>query len=327
MARGHGGRKTGRRLAMLGIAAAVAVGVLAVPSPAMAAGPCGTLAYDPSNLPQYDHVIVIMDENTSYTTWQSANMPYTHGLAAACGSETDMHAATHPSKNNYAAATGGQASSYSGSDNVFHELQAAGRGWANYAESENSPCQLTSGTTYKTGHTPGTFYTDLRSPTNTCQQDQLPMDSRFDSAVTDDTLPPFTWISPNECHGTYWVAACPNTQAQRRKVGDTWLSTLIPRLTAMPSYQAGRTLIVITWDEGDKTGNHGIDCTDPAVYSIAGNYCWIPTIVVSPYISPGATDGQDHNLYGLLATAQDILGLARTNRAVGQTSMRAGLGF
>jgi hypothetical protein len=315
------------RLAALVAAAAVAVGVVAVPSPALAAGPCGTLAYDPSNLPRYDHVIVIMDENTSYQTWLSANMPYTHGLAAACGSETNMHSATHPSKNNYAAATSGEDSTYSGSDNIFHQLQTSGRSWANYAESEGTACQLTAGTFYKTGHVPGTFYSDLRSPTNTCRADQLPMDSRFDSAVTNDTLPAYTWISPNECHGTYWVSGCSTTKAQRWKVGDTWLSTLIPRLTAMPSYQAGHTLIVITWDEGDKTGNHGIDCTDPAVYSVATNYCWIPTIVVSPYITPGVTDGTDHNLYGLLATAQDILAVPRLNRAVGQTSMRPGLGF
>lgn len=44
-------------------------------------------------------------------------------------------------------------------------------------------------------------------------------------------------------------------------------------------------------------------------------------------IVPGAQDGVDHNLYGLLGTTQDILGLARLNRAVGQASMRPGLGF
>jgi hypothetical protein len=41
----------------------------------------------------------------------------------------------------------------------------------------------------------------------------------------------------------------------------------------------------------------------------------------------GATDSADHNLYGLLGDVEDILGLARLGRAVGQASLRPGLHF
>ena len=55
--------------------------------------------------------------------------------------------------------------------------------------------------------------------------------------------------------------------------------------------------------------------------------CQVPTIIISPYITPGATDATDHNLYGLLGTMQDVLGYPRLNRAVDQTTLRPGLGF
>ena len=73
-------------------------------------------------------------------------------------------------------------------------------------------------------------------------------------------------------------------------------------------------------------GTAGADCTSPAYYSRHPD-CQIPTVVVSPYVTPGTVDGTDLNLYSLLATTQDALGLPRLGRAVGQASMRATMRF
>ncbi|MFL6098519.1 MAG: alkaline phosphatase family protein [Actinomycetales bacterium] len=293
---------------------------------------CGSLAdsYDPATPPAYDHIIVIMDENLSYATWLTPNlktqMPYTHSISAACGSEGYMHAATHPSVNNYAAATSGLGADYSGSDNIFHQSDVPGSSWVNYAESESTPCQQRHVDPYKTGHVPAFQYSDIRR--TTCPLFQLPMDARFDSAVESDSLPAYTWISPNECHGTYWVSGCPGTKANRYVAGDAWLQGLLPRLFAMPSYAGGRTLIILTWDEGNKTVPHGVDCADPAVYAIDGNSCAIPTIVMSAYIRPGMLDTSDQNTYSLLGTTEDMLGFPRLNQAATYPqSLRPGLGF
>lgn len=323
-----------RKLSVTLVGGLLAVGsafVTTVPAHA-ATGPCGSLTYDAANPPSYDRVIVLMDENISYSTFLSpklvGSMPYLHGLTAQCGSESYMHAATHPSKNNYVAATSGLITSYSTANNIFNQMQAKGMTWANYAESESTACQQKQVDPYKNGHVPAAQYADLRSPINTCLRNQIPMDATFDQAVNMDTLPNYTWISPNECHGTYWVTACGGLATDRFAVGDTWASSLIPRLTAMPSYSAGKTLIIITWDEGDKTQPHSIDCTDPAVYSVKTDYCAIPTIVVSPYISPGTVDPSDQSLFTLLGTTEDILGVDRLNSALTHpSSMRPGLGF
>ncbi len=294
-------------------------------------GPCGTLTYDAGHLPDYEHVVVVMDENLSYVQLQGATTaPYLKSLGTACGSETNMHAATHPSQPNYMAATSGFATvlgTHTANDNIFHQAQAAGDTWRGYDESMPSSCSAsTAGApAYKAGHNPAFWYTDLRTPTNTCKKNDLPI-TALDADIAADSLPTFAWITPNLCDDIHWAAACGYPKASRIAVGDTWLSTLIPRLTAMPSYQAGRTLVIVTFDEGGESGTNGADCTDPAYYP-GHQDCRIATFVVSPYVTPGASDASDQNLYSLLGTVEDVLGYPRLGRAVGQPSLRPGLGF
>jgi hypothetical protein len=321
------------RLVTVVTIAAVTSIYLAIPAKAaVAAGPCGSLAslYNPAAPPSYTHIIVIMEENLSYSTWRTtAKAPYAHQLASSCGEETNFHAATHPSQPNYMAATSGAATGVgvmTSNDNIFHQMQVAGLTWRNYVESMTSACQKATTTYYKPGHNPAYWYTNLRSPVNTCTTFDVPMSPALDNAITDDNLPSYAWITPNLCDAFYWHTGCSTPQSQSINQGDKWLSTFIPRLTAMPSYQAGQTLIIVTWDEGNETSAHGIDCTDPAVYSSRTD-CSIPTFVISPYIVPGAQDSSDHNLYGLLATTEDILNVPRLGLAAGQSSMRGGLGF
>jgi phospholipase C len=299
---------------------------------ARAAGPCGTLPYDQVDRPTYSHVVVIMDENVSYDQLQSSTLaPYLDSLTAACGSEGSMHAATHPSQPNYMAATSGIASAvgaHTSADNIFFQLQGAGKTWRTYADAMPAACSPFSSATpsYKAGHNAAFYYTDLRSPQNTCLQNDLPMSPGLDAAIVNDTLPSYAWIVPDLCADMHWTSTCDLPRAQRVGMGDDWLAQIVPRLTAMPSYQAGQTLILLTFDEGGETATNGVDCTDPAYYPTHPD-CHIATVVVSPYIVPGAVDHSDQNTYSLLGTTEDILGLARLNRAVGQPSMRPGLGF
>ncbi|MFZ0322604.1 MAG: alkaline phosphatase family protein [Actinomycetes bacterium] len=273
-----------------------------------------------------------MDENLSYAALaKSTQAPYLHSLGSTCGSETNMHAATHPSQPNYMAATSGFATplgTRTTNDNIFHQAQATGDTWRVYAESMPANCAPNSSTTpiYKSGHTPAYWYSNLRSPTNTCKTFDVPASPALDADIDADSLPTYSWIAPNLCNDMHWDTNCTYPKTSRVAVGDSWLSTLIPRLTAMPSYLAGKTLIVITFDEGSGPQTNGVDCTDPAYYPTHPD-CAIATFVVSPYVTPGATDGSDQNLYSLLATTEDILGYPRLGRAAGQPSMRSGLRF
>ena len=323
----------------LGVTVAVLALVISAASPLTTgsatadAGPCGGLPYDPVTPPTYDHVVVIMDENLSYPAFQMPGVaPYLHSVAASCGSETNMHAATHPSQPNYMAATSGIATTlgtHTDNDNIFNQAQVAGRTWGVFAESMPYNCAANNSTTapnYKNGHNPAFWYNDLRTPVNTCKQNDVPMTPGLDNAINADTLPGYSWISPDMCNDMHWASTCTYPKTSRVAVGDAWLSALIPRLTAMPSYLAGKTLIIITFDEGGEAGTVGAPCTDPAYYA-AHIDCNVPTLVISPYITPGATDASSQNLYSLLGTTEDILGYPRLGQAVNQPSMRPGLGF
>jgi phosphatidylinositol-3-phosphatase len=290
-----------------------------------ATGPCGTL----TGTPLYQHVVILMDENVRYSTLAaSAQAPYLHSLSAQCGVEKFMHAATHPSQPNYMALASGQATAVGAhvdGDNIFHQATVAGLTWKAYEESMPAACGKNGGI-FLAGHNPPFWFNDLKTPKNLCKAQDLPMSPSLDTDIQQDTLPALSWITPNGCNDMHGLPACPQPTSQRIAVGDTWLSTMIPRLTALPSYQAGKTLIVVTWDEGDGKAVNGSDCSSPAVYQSQPS-CQIPTIIVSPYVAVGATDSADHNLYGLLGDVEDILGLPRLGRAVGQPSLRPGLQF
>src|SRR5262249_5412974 len=149
-------------------------------------------------------------------------------------------------------------------DNIFHQTQVAGQSWASYEESMTTNCQANSGF-YKAGHNPAYWYTDLRSPTDTCSKYDVPMSPSLDYAISSDSLPTFCWPTPNACNDMHYLAGCPQASIQSIAAGDDWLAAMVPRLTAMPSYQRGETLIVVTWDEGDGKDVDGTDCTSPAV--------------------------------------------------------------
>lgn len=293
--------------------------------------PCGALSatYDPAAPPVYDHVVVLMEENWSYANLMaSTQTPFLSQLNANCGSETFFHSATHSSQPNYMAATSGVTSAVgvtTAADNVFHQLQALGQTWKSYEESMQVPCRGTNTALYKPGHNPAYFYRDLRVPTNTCVTDDVPLESALAADITADGLPAYSWITPNLCHDFHGATTCKRSATGLLEDGDDWLRTWIPQLTAMPSYAAGRTLILITFDEGG-SGTAGADCTSPAYYPTHPD-CQIPAVVVSPYLAPGTTDATDLNLYSLLGTTQDILGVPRLGRAVSQPSMRATMPF
>jgi PKD repeat protein len=291
-------------------------------------GPCGTLPYDAAHPPSYDHVVVIMDENRLPSELTPTTAPYLTGLATQCGSEGFMHAATHASDPNYMAATGGMPTpmgTMRAQDNIFHQAQVAGDTWKSYQETMNGNCGVNK-TPYSSYHDPAHWYSDLRSPVNTCTKYDVPLAPALANDLANDALPTYSWVTPDDCDNMHWKSYCTESESQAIHTGDQWLKQVVGEITATPSYQAGRTLVILTWDEGSGHAVTGSDCSLPSVYSKQPS-CSIPTYVVSPYIVPGARDTSDHNLYGLLATIQDILGYPRLARAVGQTSLRTGLGF
>jgi hypothetical protein len=296
------------------------------------AGPCGALAasFNPLSPPAYSHVVVIMDENLGYGGWiGSPAAPYTNQVAGQCALASNAVGATHPSQPNYVAPIDGALEAWTGSaqhtsaDNLFHQLGVAGKSWLALEESMPNACSGSTSGFYKTGHNPAIWFTDLASGGDgSCAKNDIAFTlSGFNPA----TLASFTWITPNLCDDMHWQSGCTGTSATRVQTGDTWLSQLLPKIFSSAGYQAGNTLVLITWDEGNEMATTGIDCATQTNIDSSG--CHVGLIAASAYITPGTVDATRYTPYSTLAAIETMEGLPLLGRAATATPLGPGMGF
>jgi chitodextrinase len=289
-------------------------------------GPCGTAA--PSTAP-YSHIVVVMDENLTVSAWQAApDATFTHMLATNCRNETNAAGETHPSFPNYLAVMSGTFNTClacsSSADNMFHQLGAAGLTWKDYNQSMPSNCAGNTSQVpyYRDGHNPAYWFTDL-GPTSkggdgSCAKYDVPADPYLWNDIAADALPNFAWIAPDDCRDMHWMTGTCDTvtgqsKTQRIAIGDAYIARIVNAIAATPSYKAGQTLIVVTWDESNEQsvqtkGNWGIDCSDPTVYQAKKSTCQVVTILVSARITAGATN-TFYSHYSLTAAFERNFGL------------------
>jgi len=115
----------------------------------------------------------------------------------------------------------------------------------------------------------------------------------------------FTFITPNLCHDMH-ANSCAGSSDPIAQ-GDQWLQSFMPSVFATPQYQAGNTVVFLTWDEG---------------LSCSGCTNQIPTIVISP-TTRGITSSTTYTHYSMLRTTEEILGRPLLGNAQTASSMRA----
>ena len=327
---------TRRRAAAAAAAATLAVAVLALSSPAAAlagpgqrdaagsASPCGRVSAPPA----YRHVIIIMDENQSYSDIiGNPDAPYVNSLARRCGLASGYHNITHDSLPNYLAVTSGlpyqrllrfdhdclPSSCQTPAANLFSQAGS----WREYAGSMPSNCDKSDSGHYAPKHNPAVYYTGLPG----CRADDVPLGTPGGSALLSDfgrerTAPAVAYVTGNLCDDMHGAPGCGRGRVAR---GDAWLSRWLPRITSTPVYRDGHTVIFLVWDEGTG-GRAGERCyrntSDPS--------CHVPAIVIAPSVPPGTVVPARFDHYSLLETAEILLGLPRLGRAASAASMKAG---
>jgi phosphatidylinositol-3-phosphatase len=318
-----------RRLTISLLSAATALAGLTVPAIALAGpvSPCGSAG----TAPTIQHVILVMLENRSYKqVIGSSSAPFQTSLAANCGVATAMFGATHTSAANYLALSAGEypASSPPGCGSIgkcadsgqslYTQLDAAGLTWKAYEEAMPTACDSASSGNYKIGHNPVIFYTSISS--TECQSDDVPVADltaqagAFWTDLQAGTLPSFSWVTPdlandgeNTCGGSCALSAA-----------DTWLKNFTAIVQASPEYQAGNTLLLVTYDEGTGADTvTGEDCTNEALdmpvsqgTSAHQDSCHVPFLVVYPYTPSGDSDGTFLDHYSVTRTIEDVFGLS-----------------
>ena len=301
-------------LVMIGLVATAATAGGA--SPALAASdPCGLRTATPAT---YAHVVVIMEENLSYTNAiGSAKAPYLNQLAGQCALATNFHNETHGSQPNYMAATSGVATgtgAHSSNTSIYQQVAS----WNDFEESMGGNCGATA-THYKRGHDPAYWYMPIASA---CKASDVPMPAS-DAGATRLPTAAFTFITPNTCHDHHWETGCSGTSSLSVQAMDTWLSGTVQSIEATGDYQAGNTLVLVTFDEG-QGGTTGENC---AVPSTTDPSCHIATVAVTAGVRP-VHDATFYTHYSMLRSIEEALGITTyLGSAATATDMRPGMGF
>lgn len=272
----------------VGLSVAMAAAVVLYPH-----GTAPTVEATASTIPAPAHIVVVMEENHSYSDiiGNTSNAPYFNSLAAQGALLTSSHAVTHPSEPNYMALFAGSTFGLSADTcpvsegttaNLGSELLASGRTFKGYSEGlpSTGSTTCTSGS-YARKHSPWINFSNV--PTS----DSLP----FTSFPTNyASLPTLSFVIPNlndDMHN--------GTIAQ----ADTWLNS---KMSAYATWaKANNSLLIVTWDEDDYTENNQV-----------------PTIIVGQSVKTGHYS-EAVNHYNLLATLEQMYGLARVGSSASAT--------
>jgi hypothetical protein len=274
-------------------------------------------------VPRFGHVFVIIGENTDYQHLTATNAPYLMtAIRPSSAWFTNYYAATHWSQANYVALTSGQFTPCEQKDlgyacrddvdNLFHQLDGAGRSWKVWLEAgtakcdtgsggsctSNDPCPLTG--FYTTGNPPIDF-TDI--PYDECLANDVPAGTAadgmatFNSGLASGNVGDFNFVIPNGCDDG--EAQCKPLN-NRYLQFDEFLAREVPLIESSPAF-GDDGVIVVTYDEDQRMG--GL-----AAKNGLGSGGHIACALISPLVRPGEYADRTYS-YSVLRTIQDGFGL------------------
>jgi acid phosphatase len=213
----------------------------------------------PSPPPASKHVVMVMEENQSYSTivgnsnWPSLNSLIRNGALA-----TMYYANVHPSIGNYFMLTTGQVLTTDDSStkvwnvaNIARSMLAAGVSFRIYAEGIPGPGYLGGNTgAYLIRHQPFAMLSDLADNQELANQHIWPF-SQFATDLANGNLPTFSFIVPDVNDDAH------NGTPQQ---ADSWLQTkVVSPLSNDSSFQpGGGGVLIVDFDEAvDSDTTHG----------------------------------------------------------------------
>jgi acid phosphatase len=237
-------------------------------------------------LPRPDHVVVVIEENRSYSQIMDKlrSDSYIHALARRGTLFTQSYGITHPSQPNYLALFSGSTQGITSNicplnlsgENLASSLSEKGFSFTTFAESLPTPGDTSciSGS-YQRKHNPQVNWPQLA---NTANQPFSDFPGDF------SRLPTVSFVIPdqqNDMHdGTFFTA-------------DEWLKTHIKPYVEWAFKH--NSLLILTWDEDDgKEGNR------------------VVTLMVGPMVKTGVSN-QRVNHYNVLRTLFDFYNLPAIN--------------
>lgn len=273
-----------------------------------------------AQVPQSNHVVVVMDENHSFSEVQ-ANMPWLVSEGNANGYATNYHSdnggslmdylwiasgscessvnCTLPPGTHNFGCTGDSCTSAITDDNIFRELNNRGISWKVYAQSYTAAGGTVTtpdnhnGTSYYRRHNGATWYSDILNNVDGSQAKIVDF-SQFATDLANNALPQYSIIAPDGAHDAH---DCPNGAAACLQAADDFLNTNLTPLLSKSYFQAGGDgLLFITFDECGSGTNGGCGAS---VY----------TAVIGPSVKPNTVSTTSYKHENLLRTTLDALGV------------------
>ncbi len=266
-----------------------------------------------SKVPAFDHVFVIVLENTDYSeVIGSSYAPYMNSLFSKGTLFTNYNAVYHPSDENYLALAGGDtftqgATYYPNINNpnihIGDIMESSGKTWKSYEQGMGSPCNMTNSADshFHADDAPFANYTNISGNLTRCQAHLVDLTQLTTDLQSTSTTPALSWIAADNWYNgedAYYSNYSINTSLTAQ---DQFLSQYLPTLFSSPAWTNQRSLLLITYDESSKG----------SWVSSSSNYNSVVTVAIASQglVKTGYQSGQSYNHYSFLRTIESALGV------------------
>ena len=276
--------------------------------------PAARLVPPRSAVPRFDHVFMIMMENTNGRAVLSGHghMPFVHSLMPRGATLVNYHGVYHPSDENYLAIAGGDTYARGAiywpdindpHRNLGDELDARSMSWKAYEQGMGYRCndrastEFTYDKYYYPDDAPFINYTDVSGDRARCRAHLVDARQLGPDLKNAATTPDFSWIAADDY---YDGESAGQGDAHSREVQDRWLERTVTPILSSPAWRTQKSLLIITWDEAGVTAR----TTEP------GNR--VATLVLGSRdsVRAGYVSAVRYDHYSAARTIEQALGVA-----------------
>lgn len=173
-----------------------------------------------------------------------------------------------------------------------------------YPQPDAPPSEVTGG--YSVTLNPFPYFHSLLD-LGDCALNDVPLDGLEKDLKKVDSTPNYSYISPSLCNVGI-SGQCPEGSPDGAAAADAFLAAWVPKILASPAYKEDGLLIVSFGHLNTAAP------VDPALPPPA-EPLKVGALLVSSFITPGATDAVPYNPYSLLRSTEDLFGLAPLGKA------------
>jgi phosphatidylinositol-3-phosphatase len=143
-----------------------------------------------------------------------------------------------------------------------------------------------------------------------CASSDVPLTELEKDLTKAETTPNYSYISPNLCNAGISGQCAPGSP-DGAAAADAFLATLVPKILAAPAYKEDG-LLIVTFGQVNTAAP-----IDPAAPVPTADPLKVGTLLLSPFVTAGASDAVPYDPYSLLRSSEDLFGLTALAKAEG----------